>query len=396
MVIKRIKTTLFITLLFFSTFYGSIFVLFPFIFCIKLAPKVWRFIADRAVAFWLTFPAALCELLFGINFFISGDEILPSEAAIIIMNHRTRLDWMFLWNALYKINPWLLVTEKISLKEPLKNLFGIGWAMQCAGYLFLHRDFKSDRKNMELAIKYYSESGSNYQILFFPEGTDKGTSATDKSNEFARKNGLPQYDNVLHPRTTGFEYMISIMKKYNYISSVYDITVGYDEVTQSEIDLIISGKIPKFIHFDVKRYNINDFFINEKKNLLSINDDCKFISTPGEYLKKLWAEKEDKLGKFYRQKDTTKRCFLANSLDDIIHNKKYNIPSPYISNTLTHYIILIFSIFSWTFFIVFWSVLIYQYFFVRLYFLLAISFFLIATKIFNGLDNITFTCNTSN
>ncbi|CEF63402.1 Lysocardiolipin acyltransferase 1 [Strongyloides ratti] len=307
MIIKRIKTFLFVTLLFFSTFYGSIFVLFPFVFCIKLSPNIWRFIADRAVAFWLTLPAAL---------------------SIIIMNHRTRLDWMFLWNALYKINPWLLVTEKISLKEPLKNYIGIGWAMQCAGYLFLHRDFKTDQKNMELAIEYYSKSGNNYQILLFPEGTDKGKSATDKSNEFARKKGLPQYDNVLHPRTTGFEHMISTMKKYNYISSIYDVTVGYDEITQSEIDLIISGKIPKFIHFDVKRYNIKDFVIDEKKQIFSSKDSCIIKSSPGDYLKKLWADKEQKLEKFYQQKNISKRCFLADSLDDIIHDNKYIMGEP--------------------------------------------------------------------
>uniref|UniRef100_A0A0N4ZRD9 PlsC domain-containing protein n=1 Tax=Parastrongyloides trichosuri TaxID=131310 RepID=A0A0N4ZRD9_PARTI len=303
MMLRRIKGFVYILLLFISTLYGSIFVLFPFVIFIKIAPNLWRFVADRAVAFWLTFPAALCEILFGIEFFISGDEISSSEPAIMIMNHHTRLDWMFLWNALYKINPWLLVTEKISLKKPLKDIFGMGWAMQCAGYLFLERDFKNDQKNMESAIKYYSKSGNNYQILLFPEGTDKGVSATKKSHDFAIKHGLPQYDNVLHPRTAGFEYLIELMRRYNYINCVYDITVGYDQVTQSEIELAISGKMPGYVHFDIKRYDLREF---TNENNIHLKD-----SGPGQYLKKIWAEKERKLEKFYQQKNSSKRFIMG-------------------------------------------------------------------------------------
>jgi hypothetical protein len=42
------------------------------------------------------------------------------------MNHRTRLDWLFFWNALWRIEPHLLSSEKISLKGILKYLPGAG------------------------------------------------------------------------------------------------------------------------------------------------------------------------------------------------------------------------------------------------------------------------------
>lgn len=64
--------------------------------------------------------------MFGVDFHITGDIIDRSKPAIIIMNHRTRLDWLFFWNALYKIDPWLLTTEKISLKSSLKRIPGAG------------------------------------------------------------------------------------------------------------------------------------------------------------------------------------------------------------------------------------------------------------------------------
>ena len=64
--------------------------------------------------------------MYGIKFHITGDPIVFGEPALIIMNHRTRLDWLFFWNALYKMDPWLLTTEKISLKAPLKLIPGAG------------------------------------------------------------------------------------------------------------------------------------------------------------------------------------------------------------------------------------------------------------------------------
>lgn len=49
------------------------------------------------------------EFMYGVRFHISGDPIVPHKGAIILMNHRTRLDWMFLWSALYKMQPrWVM------------------------------------------------------------------------------------------------------------------------------------------------------------------------------------------------------------------------------------------------------------------------------------------------
>lgn len=64
--------------------------------------------------------------IFRLKFYITGDIIERNKPALIIMNHRTRLDWLFFWCALYKIDPWLLTTEKISLKSDLKLIPGAG------------------------------------------------------------------------------------------------------------------------------------------------------------------------------------------------------------------------------------------------------------------------------
>ncbi|MCP9259683.1 Lysocardiolipin acyltransferase 1 [Dirofilaria immitis] len=155
----------------------------------------------------------------GVECHITGDMIRSSEPALIIMNHRTRLDWMFFGMHFTK---WIH-----------------GWAMQCAAYLFLERQYENDIRTINDMINYYKDLGQHYQILLFPEGTDRGERAAKRSNEFAIQHGLPKYDFVLHPRTTGFSYMIQLMRQKNYLKNVYDITVAYpDGIVSSELELL--------------------------------------------------------------------------------------------------------------------------------------------------------------
>ena len=55
---------------------------------------------------------------------ITGDGFVPGERSVIVMNHRTRLDWMFLWCCLLRYS--YLRMEKICLKAVLKAVPGFG------------------------------------------------------------------------------------------------------------------------------------------------------------------------------------------------------------------------------------------------------------------------------
>lgn len=71
---------------------------------------------------------SLLELVFGVKVVITGDGFVPGERSVIIMNHRTRLDWMFLWCCLLRYS--YLRLEKICLKAALKAVPGFG---ECPG-----------------------------------------------------------------------------------------------------------------------------------------------------------------------------------------------------------------------------------------------------------------------
>lgn len=51
------------------------------------------------------------------------------------------------------------------------------------------------------------------QILIFPEGTDFNVSSKRRSDAFAAKQSLMPFSYVLHPRTTGFSFLVSQLQE---------------------------------------------------------------------------------------------------------------------------------------------------------------------------------------
>ncbi|XP_003379777.1 lysocardiolipin acyltransferase [Trichinella spiralis] len=152
---------------------------------------------------------AMMVLLVKLRVRITGDGIKSSDRAVILMNHRTRLDWMYFWLALYSIDPKLLISGKIILKSELKSIPGAGWSMQCKNFIFLQRAWEIDRITLKENVDYWSSIDLPFQLLIFPEGTNFCMETKAKSDNFAISNGMQPLEHVLQPRTTGVVYLIS-------------------------------------------------------------------------------------------------------------------------------------------------------------------------------------------
>ncbi|KAL5008608.1 hypothetical protein ScPMuIL_014189 [Solemya velum] len=241
-------------LLFFTSFFGSIFLLAPLLPITFIHPKWCRRLMDTMIFLWKLYAVALYENLYHVKVVITGHPI-PSHqdgSALIVMNHRTRMDWMFLFS--YQVRYGSLSRYIISLKEILKQVPGGGWAMQCSSFIFLNRRWEKDRAAIDRGLDYFSRLNFRPQILLFPEGTDLTPDTCARSKIFAEKNQLPVYQYVLHPRTTGFVHFVQRMKEAKMLDSVLDITIAYPKsCAQNEGDILI-GKFPEEIHFDVKQY----------------------------------------------------------------------------------------------------------------------------------------------
>ncbi|KAM8786032.1 lysocardiolipin acyltransferase 1 isoform 1-T1 [Rhynchonycteris naso] len=356
------KGIFFILTLFCGSFFGSIFMLGPFLPLMFINPSWYRWINNRLVATWLTLPVALLETMFGVKVVITGDAFVPGERSVIIMNHRTRMDWMFLWNCLMRYS--YLRLEKVCLKASLKSVPGFGWAMQAAAYIFINRKWKDDKSHFEDMIDYFCDIREPLQLLIFPEGTDLTENSKARSNDFAEKNGLQKYEYVLHPRTTGFTFVVDRLREGKNLDAVHDITVAYPyNIPQTESHLL-RGDFPKEIHFHVHRYPID--------TLPTTKEDLQL------WCHKRWEEKEERLCSFYQGE------------------KNFNFTGqtviPPCKSELRVLVVKFLSILYWTLFSPAMCLLIYLYSLFWWYFIIAIVIFVLQERIFGGLEIIELAC----
>ena len=214
---------------------------------------IYRFYNDFIFSTWLTFAIAIIRLFHGVEIITHGDWILPIDKAIVTLNHRTRLDWLYFWST--AITDGFLLDLKIVLKRSLARAPGAGWAMQLASFLFLKRRAEVDLPRIEHHLKYLSQFKSRaFKLLLFPEGTDYCPNGKKKSDEFADKNGLPRYEFVLHPRTTGVDFAFKTLRSHQYLDAIYDVTVAYDGPFPCSELAVVTGDLPKRVRFFVKRY----------------------------------------------------------------------------------------------------------------------------------------------
>nr|CAD7598569.1 unnamed protein product [Timema genevievae] len=224
---------------------------------------------------------ALLECILGTKIVVTGDSILPQEAALLVMNHRTRLDWNFLWAAMFHACQPMAHRLKFVLKASIRHLPGPGWVMQMACFLYIHRRWERDKALLSRTLDYFRDIGHNYQILIFPEGTDLNIGSQEKSHNFASTHNLERYYRVLHPKTTGFVFLAQRMKENGQLDAIYDITVGYPRtLPQSEVDLA-RGIFPEEVHFNIRRFPGNSIPSEEE--------------AMKQWLETIWKQKEETL-----------------------------------------------------------------------------------------------------
>ena len=99
----------------------------------------------------------LLEVVFGVQTFIGGDQFRPEENSLILLNHRTRNDWNFMWSALFHATHPMAHNAKFVLKEDVKILPGPGKLFFSVISIRFKRLRESQIKNYEL-FNYLSNS----------------------------------------------------------------------------------------------------------------------------------------------------------------------------------------------------------------------------------------------
>jgi lysocardiolipin and lysophospholipid acyltransferase len=84
--------------------------------------------------------------------------------------------------------------------------------MQLARSLFLNGKWKQDSPRLNAAVSVLAADPA-FQLVLFPEGAPINADSVAKSNTFAAANNLKPLQFVLHPRTTGFGYLVEKMRE---------------------------------------------------------------------------------------------------------------------------------------------------------------------------------------
>ena len=158
------------------------------------------------------------------------------------------------------------------------------------------QNYITDRNELFSLLRSFASNGAPAPIhlLLFPEGWTDGInrkSMMNKSIEFAKREGRPQLQHLLLPRTTGFYASLDSLREAAPV--IYDITMayrGYDggerpfscDISLGTIMKLIRGEVPNEVYIRIKRYSMDE------------------VLSDAQWLDKQWAEKDRLLGKFVR------------------------------------------------------------------------------------------------
>ncbi|XP_028293548.1 lysocardiolipin acyltransferase 1 isoform X3 [Gouania willdenowi] len=238
--------------------------------------------------------------------------------------------------------------------------------MQVACFVFIQRRWEEDKKHLENMLDYFCDIREPLQLLLFPEGTDLTENTRTRSDAFAAQNSLPKLEYVLHPRTTGFTFIVDKLRKGDNLDAVHDITVAYPKnIPQTERHLIL-GLFPREIHFHVRRYPVSALPVPSSE----LEPWCR----------QRWAEKEVRLRDFYSSQP---RGFEREGVARV----------PPCKSELRVALIKAASLIYWTSFISLCFTGLWLWAPFRLYFLVVVGVFVVQQKLVGGLELAELACH---
>lgn len=197
---------------------------------------------------WLSMWPFLFEKINRTKVIFTGDSV-PREARVLLFaNHKTEVDWMYLWNLALRRGQ--LGYIKYILKRSLMKLPIFGWGFHIFEFISVERKWEIDEPIMRKKLSTLKDRRDPLWLAVFPEGTDFTEQKCIRSQHFAAENGLPILRNVLLPKTRGFYACLEALG--DSLDAVYDITISYKHRCPTFIDNVF-GVDPSEVHIHVDR-----------------------------------------------------------------------------------------------------------------------------------------------
>jgi lysocardiolipin and lysophospholipid acyltransferase len=100
----------------------------------------------------------------------AGDKVPHDNRVLISCNHRTEVDWMYIWNL--AIRKGKVGYCKYAVKSSVRNAPIFGWAFWVFEFLMLDRKWEVDSPVIESYLQSFKDPADPIWLVIFPEGTD--------------------------------------------------------------------------------------------------------------------------------------------------------------------------------------------------------------------------------
>jgi lysocardiolipin and lysophospholipid acyltransferase len=119
---------------------------------------------------WLSLWPFLFEKINKTKIVFSGENLPPKKRVVLFANHRTEVDWMYLWDlALRKGH---LGYIKYILKSSLMKLPIFSWAFHIFEFIPVERKWEIDEAIIQNKLSKFKNPRDPIWLAVFPEGTD--------------------------------------------------------------------------------------------------------------------------------------------------------------------------------------------------------------------------------
>ncbi|KAL5558101.1 hypothetical protein UlMin_034312 [Ulmus minor] len=207
---------------------------------------------------WLAMWPFLFEKINGTRVVFYGDSVPVKERVMLLANHRTEVDWMYLWDL--ALRKGCLGHIKYILKSSLMKLPVFGWGFHVLEFVPLERKWEVDEPVLHQMLSTFRDPRDPLWLALFPEGTDFTEEKSKRSQKFAAEVGLPVLFNVLLPKTRGFYACLKVLR--GSLDAVYDMTITYKNRCPTFLDNVF-GLDPSEVHIHVRRIPVKDIPVSD-------------------------------------------------------------------------------------------------------------------------------------
>lgn len=252
--------------IFLSAILSSPLIIFFYLIKFIIPKELWFRIIKYIIRTWYNMVIFYMIYILKIKVIINSDDIKiePKDKKILFFsNHPSFADWLYFWIIAYKYNRVKDVI--IAMKDPIRRVPGIGWAVELLEYAFISRNNKlMDINELKNTVKQ-----DNIFFLIFPEGTNFGveklkTQLLQYNLNDDLKLICNEYTDVLIPKTSGLRTCI----KNGNFDKIYTLTICYSKLPSIQTPTLWSawmGIYPKEILFNIENFKYEKNDIDDEK-----------------------------------------------------------------------------------------------------------------------------------